>query len=101
MVVDAPRSPLRIRCSTRSQDIATLGEMERSRDEVVGVVGEVGEVVDEAVLGLKQRCVFGCSLGRELWRCTVPILDSMLVALIEPSASPVFFSVILHHERVI
>ena len=62
--------------------------MERSRDEVVGVVGEV---VDEAVLGLKQRFVFGCSLGRELWRCTVPILDSMLVAMVEPPASPVFF----------
>lgn len=41
--------------------------MERSRDEVVDeVIGEVvvGEVIGEMVFGLKQRCVFGCSLGR-------------------------------------
>ena len=54
--------------------------MERSRDEVVDeVIGEVvvGEVIGEVVFGLKQRCVFGCSLGRELWRWSVPILVSI------------------------
>jgi len=62
--------------------------------EVVGsVIGSVvGVVVDSAVVGLKQPCVFGCSLGWELWRCMVLISDSTLVALVEPPVSPVFSS---------
>ena len=54
---------------------------------VVGLV--VGSVV---VVGLKQPCVLGCSLGWELWRCVVLILDLMLVALVEPPVSLVYSS---------
>ncbi len=54
---------------------------------VVGAV--VGSVV---VVGLKQPCVFSYSLGWELLRCTVLILDSILVALVEPLVLLVFSS---------
>jgi len=59
---------------------ATLGEMGRLNGEVVGSV----------VGGLKQPCVIGYSLGWELWRCAVPLLDSMLAILVESPLSPVF-----------
>ncbi len=54
---------------------------------VVGAV--VGSVV---VVGLKQPCVFGYSLRWELLRCTVLILDSILIALVEPLVLLVFSS---------
>lgn len=65
--------------------------MEWSRDEAVGSV----------VVGLEQPFVIGCSLGWEFWRCAVSISDSILVAIVETPVSPIFFFVIIHHERVI
>jgi len=80
MVAAASRSPPRIACSTESRYSAILGEMGRSTREVVGSM--VGSVVG----GLKQPCVFGCSLRWGFERCIALILDSMLV---EPPALPV------------
>lgn len=66
--------------------------MGRSTKEVVGsviglVVGlVVGSVVGSVVGGLKQPCVFGCSLRWEYERCIALISDFMLV---EPPALPV------------
>ena len=51
-----------------------------------------GEVVGSVVGGLKQPSIFGCSLGWELRRYTVLILDFVLIVLIEPLLSLVFSS---------
>lgn len=48
------------------------------------------EGVGSIVGGLKQSCVFGCSLGWELWRYMISILDSTLVTLVEAPVSLVF-----------
>jgi len=76
------QSPLLIARSTGSRDSASVGEIGRSKGEVIGPV----------TVRLKQPCVFGCSLGWELWRRTLPISDSTLVALVEAPVSLVFSS---------
>jgi len=73
------QSPLLIARSTGSRDSAAMGEIGRSKGEVVGSV-----IV---------RLVFGCSIPGELWRCTLSISDSTLVALVEAPVSLVFSSV--------
>ncbi len=80
------RLPPQIVRSTGSRDSATLGEIRRSTGDVVGSV--VGSIIGSVTVRLKQPCVLGCSLMWELWRCTLPISDSTLVALVEaPSSS--------------
>jgi hypothetical protein len=65
--------------------------MGRSIGEVIGSV--IGSVVGSVVVvGLKQPCVFGYSLGSGLLRWRVLILDSILVALVEPPVLLVFSS---------
>ena len=87
MVAAASRLPPRIACSTGLRYSAILGETGRSTGELVGSV--IGSVVGSVVGGLKQPCIFGCSLRLGLWRCIALISDSMLV---EPPALPVFSS---------
>ena len=76
MIAAASRSPPRIACLTGSRYSTILEEMRRSTGEVEGSV--IGSVVG-LVGGLKQPCVFSCSLRWGLWRCMALISDSMLV----------------------